>query len=169
MKLKTYLCDSMDQALKTIRTELGPDAVIISSLNEGNQVRVTAACDTLPQSAQETQKPKKVFTELETKNILCHILSYHQVPAQTGDQIITNTCQLDGKSFESGLPNVFDSLFSFNALTYEASDSQPQQIMLAGPVGVGKTVTLAKIASEFCLKNKPVEIIYADYLKAGAA
>ncbi len=168
MKLKTYLCDSMDQALQTIRDELGPDAVIISSMNEDKKVRVTAACENPPHAPIDVPKETRVYSELETKNALCHLLSYHKVPAESGDAIITRTCKLDTKVFESGLAGVFDDLFSFKPIPLTCPDNQPQQIMLAGQVGVGKTVTLAKIASEYTLQNKPVEIISADYLKAGA-
>lgn len=168
MKLKTYLCPSMDKAMQTIRQELGPDAVIISSLNEGNQVRVTAACEKLPEQTHIPEKPSRVFSELETKNTLCHILSYHKVPSVCSDRIIQRTCQLDPKVFTQGLSGVVDSLFSIAPLSYNANESHPNQIMLAGQVGVGKTVTLAKMASEYVLAKKPVEVISADYLKAGA-
>lgn len=168
MKLKTYLCDTMNQALQSIRAELGPDAVIISSLNEGDKVRVTAAYESSLLQEQAHATPERTYTELETKNMLCHILSYHQVPQKTGDQIITSVCAIEKPLFEKGLAGIYDHLFSFTPMAYNHNQSQPQFIMLAGPVGAGKTVTLAKLASEYLLNQKPVEIISADYLKAGA-
>ncbi len=169
MKLKTYMCPSMEVALKNIRSELGPDAVIISTLNEGDMIRVTAACENIHDHIIVQKTEPRVYSESETKNTLCHMLSYHQVPAETGDSLISKSCQMDTKILKKGIGSLFEKLFSFQSLTYKTSDLVPQQIMLAGPVGVGKTVTLAKIASEYKLLNKPVEIISADYLKAGAA
>ncbi len=168
MKLKTYMCRSMDEALQTIRAELGPDAVIISSLDEGDKIRVTAACENIPDHIANPEPEAPKYTALETKNILCHVLSYHGVPATVSDMIIGESCRVSSVSLEGGVAEVFKELLAFAPLKFNNTPKQPQQIMLAGPVGVGKTVTLSKIASEYRLKNQPVEIISADYLKAGA-
>ena len=168
MKLKTYMCRSMNEALQTIRSELGPDAVIISSLDEGDKIRVTAACESIPDhiANPEPQAPK--YTALETKNCLCHVLSYHGVPAHITDKIIAESCQVPTTILEGGVASIFKELLSFSPLKFSNTSQQPQQIMLAGPVGVGKTVSLSKIATEYRLKNQAVEIISADHLKAGA-
>lgn len=169
MKLKTYICDSMDEALKRIRSDLGDDAIIISSLNEGNSMRVTAACEhTPPHLEVPSREQGPQYTALETKNTLCHMLSYHGVPASLAQDFIAETCALSPALLERGVGAVFKELYTFSPLTFSPSTTQSNQIMLAGPVGVGKTVTLAKIATEYILKDKKVEIISADYLKAGA-
>lgn len=166
MKLKTYLSPTMDQALQTIRRELGPDAVIISSLKEDGQVRVTAASDSVPVHNESHTKAPKSYSELETKNTFCHLLSYHQVPLETTDTLISRVCQLETELLTKGVAPVMDTLFNFTPLSFQ---KPPQHMMVAGPVGVGKTVTLAKIAAEYSLAGYSVEIISADYLKAGAA
>lgn len=169
MKLKTYICPSMEEALRKIRTELGEEAIIISSLNEGDGIRVTAACEHIPQNIEPTsQSQKPAYTALETKNTLCHMLSYHGIPNPIAEDIIAETYKLPQNILESGLSAVFKELCSFSPLKFSPNPNQPNQIMLAGPVGVGKTVTLAKIATEYCLLDKKVEVISADYLKAGA-
>ncbi len=168
MKIKTYMCRSMDEAMRTIRAELGPEAVIISSLNEGNKIRVTAACENIPAPLENSEPEIHKYTALETKNTLCHILTYHGVPASVSESLIAETCQLAPTLLERGVVSVLKQLLTFAPLKFSPPPSKPQQVMLAGPVGVGKTVTLAKIATEYRLKDQQVEIISADYLKAGA-
>ncbi len=169
MKLKTYICQSMEEALRKIRSELGDDAIIISSLNEGDAIRVTAACEHIPQHLEATSHSQKpAYTALETKNTLCHMLSYHGIPNAIAEDLITETCKLPQSILESGISSVFKELYSFAPLKFSSNPNQPGQLMLAGPVGVGKTVTLAKIATEYRLLNQKVEVISADYLKAGA-
>lgn len=168
MKLKTYMCRSMNEAMAQIRAELGPDAVILSSLNEGDLIRVTAACEKAPPVVEAPQKVSPRFTPLETKNLLCQILSYHSVPTAVSQSLIAQACQTPDRILEEGLGAVFQEHLSFSPLSFSPPAHQQHQIMLAGPVGVGKTVTLAKIASEFRLRNHPVELISADHLKAGA-
>tara|TARA_R110002095_G_scaffold214669_2_gene207165 strand:- start:1105 stop:2196 length:1092 start_codon:yes stop_codon:yes gene_type:complete len=169
MKLKTYICQSMDEALRKIRSELGDDAIIISSLNEGDSIRVTAACEHIPQNLDAPPKPQEPqYTALETKNTLCQMLSYHGVPTNISEDLISETCKLSQSILECGIGAVFKELYTFSPLKFSPKTTQPNQIMLAGPVGVGKTVTLAKIATEYRLLDKKVALISADYLKAGA-
>lgn len=168
MKLKTYICKSMDEAMRTIKAELGPDAIIISSLNEGDKIRVTAACENMPAHLATPKPAAPTYTALETKNILCHIMSYHSVPATISEDIIAESCQLSEAHLQQGVQEIFKRLLTFAPLGFSGSSTQPTQIMVAGPVGVGKTVTLAKMATEYRLKNQRVEIISCDYLKAGA-
>lgn len=169
MKLKTYICQSMEEALRKIRTELGDDAIIISTLNEADGIRVTAACERIPQSLEAASQPQKpAYTALETKNTLCHMLSYHGIPNPIAEDIIAETCKLPQNILENGVSAVFKELYSFAPLKFSPNLKQPNQLMLAGPVGVGKTVTIAKIATEYRLLDQKVEVISADYLKAGA-
>ena len=169
MKLKTYICQSMEEALRKIRTELGDDAIIISTLNEADGIRVTAACEHIPQHIETAAQPQKpAYTALETKNTICHMLSYHGIPNTIAEELIAETCRLPQSILESGVAGVFKELYSFAPLKFSPNPNQPNQLMLAGPVGVGKTVTLAKIATEYRLLDQKVEVISADYLKAGA-
>ena len=94
----------MDEALQTIRSELGPDAVIISSLDEGDQIRVTAACENIPEHIANPEPQAPRYTALETKNTLCHVLSYHGVPASVTDMIIAESCKVSPAALEGIRP-----------------------------------------------------------------
>lgn len=169
MKLKTYMCTNMAEAMALIRQELGPDAVILSSLNEGDQVRVTAASDNPPPPPQPAEEEPKRFCTRETKNTLCHMLRYHGVPEAVSDPMIAHMCRAPQEILEQGVAALLEHLLPFTPLRITApATSGSQHLMLAGPVGVGKTVTLTKIATEFRLKNLPVELISTDDLKAGS-
>ena len=168
MRLKTFLCRSMEEALSTIRTEMGPEAMIISTLNEGKKIRVTAACEKSYEKGPTFPTSPARFDALATKNLFCHLLTYHGVPAAISENMVAELCALAPAILESGIEAVLSQLLPITAFDFKNPKSIPKQLMVAGPVGVGKTVSLAKLASELCLLNKKVVIISTDYLKAGA-
>src|SRR5919108_123588 len=46
MRLRTFIAASIGEAMRQVRTALGEDAVILSTEQEGKQVKVTAAIET---------------------------------------------------------------------------------------------------------------------------
>ena len=168
MRLKTFLCRSMEEALSTIRTEMGPDAIIISSLNEGNTIRVTAACEKGHEKMASAVPTPSKGDALATKNLFCHLLTYHGVPAALSESMIAELCTLAPAVLEAGIEAVLRQLLPITEFDFKTAKSLPKHLMVAGPVGAGKTVSLAKLASELCLLDKKVMIVSSDYIKAGA-
>lgn len=159
----------MDEALKMIRDQMGSDAMIISTLNEGDRLRVTAACDKLPEKKNVVAVPQKPLVNVDAvKNRLCQIIAYHSLSAQDSEALITALYKLPRSTLENGLEGIFEALFNFNPFAFSKTSAPPKQIMLAGPVGAGKTVTLAKLAIELLLAEKKPVILSCDVLKAGA-
>ena len=59
MKIKKYLGNDMREAMGKVRTELGDDAVIISSRRVGGRTEITAANDYNPEKIKEIMEQKK--------------------------------------------------------------------------------------------------------------
>lgn len=165
MRLKTYLCNSMEDALATIRKELGPDAVIISTLNEGKKVRVTAACEKA-ETVPEIKTPENKFTSEQVYNYLSRMFAYHGVPQDLQERLLQAIVSLPKTTLEKGPVTVFENLYSFNKNPLLLN--QGGVVMLAGPAGAGKTITLTKLAAEYAIAQKPVHLVTTDSQKAGA-
>src|SRR6476619_5180991 len=122
MRLKRYHAPGMAQAMAQVRAELGEDALILSTQRLGNGVEVTAALepDELPPIPLVSADPT-----------LAAALDFHGVPAlhrgdlQRGD-LATNLA----------------AAFGFAALPL---DERP--LLIAGPPGAGKTLTVARLAT----------------------
>ena len=158
MKIKTYIAPTMTQAMAIIREEMGAEAVIISSFEEGNEVRVTAALDDQPYGLPDT------YSEASRIEIL-RSLEHHGVSEELSHKIITslNTGQ---DSAEDLMAKAIETTFLFSGPPHFEGRSLP--LVLIGPPGVGKTVTIAKLALLAGFESVPVHVITTDIHKAGA-
>lgn len=165
MRLKTYLAKNMDEALAQIRREMGSEAVIVSSLNEGKKIRVTAAIDQIPvtpEQSTEKASPKHI------QNILIRIAEYHKMPDQVRDQFIERVSNLGSAQYTSGLEACLEKIFHFSPLSLSSHSKSAPTILLTGSMGVGKSITLAKMAAELVINGQSAQIITTDSQKAGA-
>ena len=143
MRLKRYHAPGMAQAMAQVRAELGEDALILSTQRLGNGVEVTAALepDELPPIPLVSADPT-----------LAAALDFHGVPAlhrgdlQRGD-LATNLA----------------AAFGFAALPL---DERP--LLIAGPPGAGKTLTVARLATRLVMSGIRPLVITADGQRAGA-
>lgn len=169
MRLKTYFCPSMDVALRQIRHELGENAIIISTLNEGEHIRVTAACDEnelhLSHPREHSEKRQSID---QIKNNICDVMTYHGLSHCDIKDIMHHFFELPRSTIEQGMAAVFDQLFKIEGFNLSTRVAQPKQMMFTGPVGAGKTVTLTKLALELLLCQKTPRLISCDVMKAGA-
>lgn len=166
MRLKTYVCPSMDDALAQIRRDLGPEAVIISSLDEGGKVRVTAACDS-PEPIVKEPVPDTRYSSEQVYNHFCRLFAYHGVPDTLRENLLQTIATMPRESVEKGPLSVMESIYNFRTSPFPGTHKGP--VLLTGPTGAGKTITLAKLAAEYTLSKKPVTMITTDAQKAGAA
>lgn len=165
MRLKTYVANNMDEALAQIRKELGSEAVIVSSLNEGKKVRVTAAIDQMP-LVPEQSAPKA--SPRHTQDLLIRIAEYHKMPDDVRDLFIERVSNLSSAHYASGLEACLDKIFQLSPLSLSIPSKTAPIIMLTGSMGVGKSVTLAKMAAELALNGQTCQIMTTDAQKAGA-
>src|SRR5580658_463207 len=72
MKIKRYTAGSMRQALAQVRSEQGPDAVILSSRRSGDGIEVIAAIDhdeALFNEASRQRSPAPVISPLPVEQV----------------------------------------------------------------------------------------------------
>lgn len=186
MRLRTFTAADIHDAMAQVRDSMGEDAVIISTTRDpiGKGVSVTAAAeDDEPFMLSEEDMPEegsaandsfagssfnskeaKIFVELKA------ILAYHSVPARVTDKLL-ETAQMihfePDATFEGirkALTKVLESSFQFMPLPLQRAGFR---IMLVGPPGVGKTMTVAKMAAQMVMDKRNVTVITTDTKRAG--
>jgi flagellar biosynthesis protein FlhF len=158
MRLRTFTAASIGEAMRQVRTALGDDAVILSTEQEGKQVKVTAAVETA-RSTIAAPVVAEGSDELETA------LRYHGVPQSLTARLLTTAGDLEGGSPQQALTAALRAQFGFQPLT----DRKPTKpILLAGLPGAGKSSTLAKLAARAKVNGLAATAITCDLAKAGA-
>lgn len=156
MRLRTFIAPSIGEAMRQVRTALGEDAVILSTEQEGKQVKVTAAIE--PAAAPAAAAPEAT-DELEVA------LRYHGVPKPLAERLLATAVNLEGGSPQQALTAALRAQFGFQPLT----DRKPAKpVLLAGLPGAGKSSTLAKLAARAKVNGWTPTAITCDLAKAGA-
>lgn len=179
MRLRTFTAPDIHAAMAQIREALGEDAVIISTTRDplGKGVTVTAAIESeeevsFPEetsaAAEFSPTPQnaeaKIFIELKA------ILAYHSVPAEVTDRLLDTAQMINfdpDATFEGirkTLRKILEARFQFLPLPLSRSGFR---IMLVGAPGVGKTMTIAKMAAQVVMEKKKVMVITTDTKRAG--
>jgi flagellar biosynthesis protein FlhF len=144
MRLKLYRAPAMAQAMARIRAELGDDALILGTRRVGDGVEVTAAQD--PDDAPPPLAPPDPGR--------LAVLEFHNVPVS-----------LYGALLQGDLAEALAASIRFASLPLEV-DEQP--LLLIGPPGAGKTLTVAKLATRLVMAGLQPMVITADGKRAGA-
>jgi len=159
MRLRTFTAPTMGEAMRQVRTALGEDAVILSTEQEGKQVKVTAAVETGTAPATAASAAPEAMDELEAA------LRYHSVPKALADRLLATAGDLEGSTPQQALTAALRAQFGFQPLT----DRKPAKpILLAGLPGAGKSSTLAKLAARAKVNGLAATAITCDLAKAGA-
>ncbi len=183
MKLKIFSAPSMEEALKLVRKSLGDDAVIIDTTEQeidGDKIaKVTAAIETpaprVNPHVAPAPKPKsapvnKSLRELEEEYLasesldLVSSLSHHGLADSIKLKLLDLGQSLECETPELTLASALDSMYHFEPITDAVP---PRPIMFVGPPGAGKTITTAKLASQFLLSGKMVGLITTDVYRTG--
>lgn len=186
MRIKSFSGPSLAKTMEFVRAELGEEAIILSCVEGNHQVRITAALE-LSGEKKESLGPLKLqklidqaphvttpFTpSLYAAEIISRSLEHHNVPGMLIDQLLpTITQTLSGFARTTGgaspgdvLTKVFSDHYSFASLDFGMVTTP---IMVIGPPGAGKTVTLTKMALEALQKGRQIQLMTTDIFKAGA-
>lgn len=173
MRMKVFQAESMPDAIRLVRAELGDNAIIISSQRSesGHGIRVTAAVD---ESEPELPLPP-VDTPLDAIEAIEHALDRHGTPGDLTERLLRAAAPLAEKLLRAAsalsvdapvmtMAAALDTVFGFDPLPQRG----PQKpLMLIGPPGSGKTVTVAKLAAAAVLTNRAVNVITTDTMRAG--
>lgn len=183
MKLKIFSAPSMEEALKLVRKSLGDDAVIIDSTEQeidGEFIaKVTAAIEAPAPRVNPHVHPaprpvsapvNKSLRELEQEYLasegldLVSSLSHHGLADSIKLKLLDLGQALECETPELTLASALESMYHFEPITDISSD---RPIMLVGPPGAGKTITAAKLASQFILAGKSTHLISTDVFRTG--
>ncbi|KAA5605725.1 GTP-binding protein [Roseospira marina] len=175
MRLKCYSAPSMAEAMALIRQELGDDAVIVSTQRAAGDggIRITAAIE-VPDNdgdlrtalAEEFGQARAAEDDPRVVEVEA-ALSYHGVPVRLADRILTlvHSAETEALDGVGACAAALDAIFPFAPLPERKS---PRPFLICGPPGVGKTISVAKLAARARLSNRPVGVISADSVRAGA-
>lgn len=141
MRLKLYRAPSVADAMARVRAELGADALILATRRVRDGVEVTAALE--PEEPPPRVDPARLTA-----------LAFHGVPAAMHT------------SLQSGpLDQALTQALPFAALPLAPRDPP---LLLIGPPGAGKTLTVARLATRLVMAGIPPMVITADGKRAGA-
>ena len=144
MRLKNYRAANMAEAMRMIRAELGPDALILANRRTGDGVEITAALDDFPEEAAPPAPPRADVAAS---------LAWHGVAAELAAFLITGP-----------LPDMLARAFRFAGRL----DGTETPLLLVGAPGAGKTLSLVKLATRCVMGGGTPLVITADGKRAGA-
>lgn len=166
MRLKSYNAPTVAEAMRMAREELGDDAIIVSTQrsSDGQGVRITAALeDPAADDAIASALSGKNTTPFAEK--VREALEYHGVPARLVEKMVQAAMGVEVGSPTMACATALEDHFDFAPLPERKS---PRPFMLVGPPGSGKTITTSKLAARARLAGRPVGVITADTIRAGA-
>ena len=164
MRIRIFRADSLVAAMAQVRDELGLDALILSTASGDGVVEVTAALEPedepepLPGSGLHLPPADRIAPAAVAAPGpaigSAHALARHNLPPAL-------LAALETTPLEVGCSR----LFRFGRLPLDA-DGPP--LLLAGPPGAGKTLTVAKLATRLVMDGHRPLVITADEQRAGA-
>jgi flagellar biosynthesis protein FlhF len=156
MRLRTFTATTMSEAMALVRARLGPDAVIVSTEEgEDGATRVTAAVD--------RPEPPAPGIEPDVIDTLNEALSAHGLAPLLIEKILCAALPFETDDPLLALASAFATFFSYAPLDAELR----RPLLLVGPPGAGKTVSVAKLATRAVMAGKPVRLVTADTVRAG--
>ena len=156
MQLRTFTAATMSEAMALVRARLGPEAIIVNTEegDDGN-TRVTAAVE-----REERLAPG---IEPDVIDLLNEALSGHGLAPLLVEKILCAALPFDTQDPLLALSSAFATLFGFAPLDGEVR----RPLLLVGPPGAGKTVSIAKLATRAVVAGKTVRLVTADTVRAG--
>lgn len=196
MRLRTFLAESMTDAIVQVRAALGDDAIIVSSHeNDRGSIEVTAAVETAPQANSDAGDERDAgsiehrLEQMLRARLRAPAASAAETSPSAGAPIVPFDRSTIGAALEAhAVPQALrsDLLVSATALDrgdaiaalagalearlgFEPLPVRPQApVMAIGLPGAGKTVTLAKLAARAVVDGAPVDIVTTDTMRTGA-
>ena len=159
MRLRTFTGRTTMEAMGLVRAHLGPSAIIVSTQEDDRgSARVTAALD------DDLPSPEPAPDALpHVDRIIAKALAFHGVAPELSELILRAARSRLSDSGLTALAHGLGSLFRFEPLT----PANPRPIMLIGPPGGGKTVTVAKLAARAVMAGQRVRLMTTDMVRAG--
>ncbi len=153
-----------------MREALGENAIIVATRDdETGGVRVTAAIDEAPTRPPNAAAPVEEVAEAPMgseaiEKIIAEALTRHQVPTHIAERLMATATQFANDDPILALGAAFDTHFQFLPII---DDKSEKPLILIGPPGAGKTLSVAKFATKATLSKRPVTVISTDLERAG--
>lgn len=158
MRLRNFTAPSMQEAMALVRQELGPEAIIVSTDDEPGGVRVTAALD-------EAEPKTPHASDVDVTDQISEALAANGVPGPLAEKLLMASLSFDADDVLVALSGALAAVYSFTPI---ADQGRTRPLMLVGPPGAGKTMAVAKLAARAVMAQRPVNVITADTVRAGA-
>jgi flagellar biosynthesis protein FlhF len=130
------------------------------------------------QIVEKADKPDKEEKKASNKNLACIQLIYNQLILNEVDEKYANQIisEIEGTfKKDSSMDNILSSIYQKIVLklgqprTISINHNTPKYVFFIGPTGVGKTTTIAKIASKFKVEEKAkVALLTSDTYRIAA-
>jgi flagellar biosynthesis protein FlhF len=162
----------MKLAMRMIRKEMGDDAIIVSSAqaSKGPGIVVTAAAEQMdlhaPMPPVTSLLHLKNFTNHAALEPVEEVLRFHSTPPDVATKMVETARHLclQGRDNATDVTRLMAACFQYAPLPL---DQDTYTIMLVGPPGTGKTMTIAKMASQVVMEKKKPVVITTDNKRAG--
>lgn len=191
MRLKIFTAATLSQAMTRVRREMGEDAIIVSTQVDARGARVTAAMeepdlspDILAEAAErdnedlrrahnarQSEAPSQTESPYRQSSATASIeeeigqaLNFHGVPRPLAHRLIRAAAMANATGALTALAGALDQTFGFNPLSPQIA---VRPLMLVGPCGAGKTLTVAKLATRARRAGRTATVITTDTRRAG--
>jgi flagellar biosynthesis protein FlhF len=167
MRLRTFTAKTMPEAMALVRNQLGSDAVILSTGRVTGGISVTAALDhgetangygAAPAESTMPEPPNDPYEDVH------ETLIAHATPAPIVERVLTAALERAAPDALGALAGGLEAVFSFAPLSDRPAY---RPLMLVGPPGAGKTVSIAKLATRAVLAGRKPIVISTDTVRAG--
>jgi flagellar biosynthesis protein FlhF len=176
MHLKRYRKATVREALRAVRNELGPNALVLSTeliAAEGwrgwlgaREVQVTAgAAREVSEGRLAGPERRHADTDTGRENVMARLVA-SGVDRALAERVASTmpSAECRGASLST-----LTRALAAQLTTAAAGDEDFARVeVFVGPPGVGKTTTIAKIAAQERAKGRPLGMIAADAFRAGA-
>jgi len=175
MKLKTYTGDTTAQAMNLVRSDLGEDAAIVSiqQTEDGKSINVVATLEGFAlfgATSPTAVSPEPEFEPLGPVRVdiyetVCQALERHGAPGPVIERLGHGAAASGAPNPWAALSVAMDKEFTFSPIP---SIRNARPVMLVGPPGAGKTLTIAKLAAHAVMAGQTIGVITTDVKRAGA-
>lgn len=166
MRLRTFTAPTLDDAITLVRDELGEEAVIVSTYQSrrGRGAQVTAALEESEDDGALAHTIAIEEAQAEPDDEIAQVLRFHRLDDALAHRIANEARALGRDDTVLALAGALGTHLSFTKLPSQSE----MPVMVVGPPGVGKSVTVIKIAARAVLEGRRVHVLTTDTVRSGA-
>ncbi len=152
------------KSVKPKKPKAAPNKQGSSSLKAALNTESDAPTKQNGNTADTEPEPKKPIRATPQVQTLVQAMAYHGIPTLLAERICRSALSAETDDTTLALAAALDKHFTFSP----KFNNKHKPLMLVGPPGVGKTMTIAKMAASAAMNNRKVHVITTDKSRAGA-